>query len=253
MRDPKKTLEENYLDLNFKSAYASTESLIALEKQVELYHSQKHKKFIFVWEYGYYFSTLLIQKSHIHKSYLVLAALYTEANSAIRATFNLNLQGYHSDSIVTLRKAHESVIRILACRKNPQNTWKILSSSDISKASGKIKLDLKWVYDLESSFTHSNKLKTFQAGKDLLEGKEKLGVSWGPQQNEKEFFTSACLSVFWLFVLIKSANKIFSNQIEKIWLDKQTESCEFLKDYLKERKSTLFEECAKVEKSLLVF
>jgi hypothetical protein len=248
--DPNKTIDENYPELNFKSSVASNNSLYDAELEVRTTLNKRFNNYIYIWEYGYYFTSLFIRHSSIHKSYITIAALFTEVHSALRTSFLLNLSGYHADSVVLLRKVHESLIRAIACRVNPPKMWDIIQSSSIGKIENGIGLNLKKLYNVESTFTHSNKMKSFQSGIDLKSGRVDIGVNYGPQINIKEFDYSAKVSIFWLYATIKVLPKLFPGQISNSWLALQGESAELMHDFLENCKSSLLDECLRIDKCL---
>jgi hypothetical protein len=230
--DPDKTIPENYPGLNFDSAYTSNASLYDAESDCRLALYTKHKKAVYIWEYGFYFFSLVISNSSVHRSYLPLAALITEAHSALRCAFLLNLNGYHPDAFALLRKTHECVIKVLACKTQPKKMWSIGFDTGRGKAEHIIGVDFKKVWTLESSFTHSNLMKLFEAGKDLQDSSKEIGVSYGPQLNNQQFGAVINTSVFWLFVLIESMPYIFPGQIRDNWISQKDQSAKLLKDYL---------------------
>lgn len=170
--DPKKSIDKNYPALNFEAAFNSNLSLYNAERECTKVLNKKFEIYVYIWEYGFYFMSLFIHHSKIHKSYIILAALVTEIQSAIRTAFLLNIQGYHADSVVLLRKAHESFVRALASKANPKQIWNIIQAKDVVTMGNKIKLDLKQLYAVESSYTHSNKMKSFKSGIDLQSGSD---------------------------------------------------------------------------------
>lgn len=230
--DPNKTIPENYPDLNFDAAYSSNLSLYDAESDARFVLYYRHKKAVYIWEYGFYFFSLIFTHASLHRSYLPLAALITEAHSALRGSFLLNLNGYHSDAFAILRKAHESIVKAIACKTKPQNMWNIGFGTSREKAEHVIGVDFKKTWALESSFTHSNLMKLFEAGKDIQNPYKKVGVSYGPQINDKQFGAATNTPIFWLYVLIESLAYIFPGQISKYWLSKKDESARLLRDYL---------------------
>lgn len=238
-----------YPKLHFEAAFSTTQSLIDVEEYCKNELITHSRPYIQTWEYGFYFVSLFITKTTIEKSYMVIASLFTEAHSAIRASFLLNNMGYHSDSIALLRKTHESVVRAIAVKFRPDITWNIVQEKSISKLENRyIKINLNAVYKVESSFTHSNQMKTMKAGMDLKAGVDPLGISYGPQLDDKLFSYSAKLSIFWLYVMIQSIPKLFPNQIPAHWLTNQDESAAYLHNYLVIHKSSLAQDCKDVDK-----
>jgi hypothetical protein len=248
--DPEKPITENYPNLNFDASMQSNLSLYDAEADSKLALYPKFNNYIFIWEYGFYFLSLFIQHSSIHKSYITLAALFTEAQSSLRSSFLLNLQGYHPDAIALLRRTHESTVRAIACKIQPQKMWSIIMDSSIQKAEHSFGVSLKTIYRLESSFTHSNTLKSFQSGIDLQSGKENIGVAYGPQINDKEFSLAAKISIFWMYTLIRVLPSIFPKQVSEYWLSKQQDSAKLLKDYLMATRSSLAEDLKQIDTCL---
>ncbi len=248
--DKSKTINENYPGLNFNAAFDSNASLYDAESTSQVVLNEKFKTYIYIWEYGYYFASYFIAKSSIDNSEAPIAALFTDAHSSIRGSFLLNLKGYHAESIALLRKCHESLIRALAVKANPKNIWNIVQASDIRKTEHSVGLELNTLYNLESSFTHSNKLKLFKIGIDLQSGKKDIDVHYGPQINEQEFSYTSKVSLFWLYALIKSATKLFPGRANEYWMSKEEESSRLLFDYLQETKSALAKECDQINQAL---
>lgn len=248
--DKNKTIQENYPNLIFDAATESNINLFDAEQLISTIQHEKFRNYIYIWEYGYYFISYFISKSAIDNSETPIAALFTEAHNALRGSFLLNLRGYHSDAITLLRKVHESVIRSLAIKKNPKNIWNIVQASDIRKTEHSVGLDLNRLYNLESSFTHSNKLKVFRIGIDLNAGKTDISVEYGPQVKEKEFSLTAKISIVWIFFLIKAAPKLFPGRGNEYWLSRYEESAKLMKNFLEESKSSLTSDCNQIEKSL---
>lgn len=230
--DPDKTIPENYPSLNFDAAMVSNLSLYDAESEarVQLYNS--HKQSVYIWEYGYYFFSLIFRHAHLHRSYLPIAALVTEAHTALRGSFLLNLNGYHPDAFALLRKAHECTIKALAMKKEPQKSWQIGFSTSRQVSESKIGVDFKMAWTLESSFNHSNLMKLFKAGKDIQDTTIQASVSYGPQVDNKQFGAAMNTSIFWLYVLTSSLSYLFPGQINKDWLNQKEESTKLLDDYL---------------------
>lgn len=237
--------------LNFDASFRTNIGLYEAEDicKKDLYsHS---KPYIVAWEYGYYFISLFIGKSSIHYSYGVIASLFTEAHSALRGSFLLNLYGYHGDSIVLLRKTHESLIRAIAIRIKSSLTWNIVQEKSIKKLENRyLKIDLSKVYKIESSFTHSNQMKAFEVGMKINSGNKEYGISYGPQIDAKTFSLTAKLSIFWLYSMIQSIPYLFKEQVQDYWMAKKEASTQYMFDYLKEGKSSLAEDTQKINKAL---
>lgn len=229
--DPNKTIPENYPGLNFDAAYLSNLSLYDTESDCRSTLYRKHSSTIYIWEYGFYFFSLIFNHA-LHKSYLPLAALITEAQSALRCSFLLNLNGYHSDAFALLRKAHESVIKTLAGKKQPQKMGKIGFGTSRERAENIIGIDFKHIWHLESSFNHSNLMKFFEAWKDIQNSNKEIGVPYGPQINNVQFGAAINTSIFWLYVLIRSLPYIFPDQLSEYWLKQRNESAKLMKDHL---------------------
>jgi hypothetical protein len=229
--DPSKTIPENYPGLNFDAAYLSNLSLYDAESDTRLILYKKHGSSIYIWEYGFYFFSLIFNHA-IHRSYLPLAALITEAQSALRCSFLLNLNGYHSDAFALLRKAHESIIKTLASKKQPQKMGKIGFGTGRGRAESIIGVNFERVWSLESSFNHSNVMKFFEAWKNVQNSNKKIGVAYGPQINNKQFGAAISTSIFWLYVLIQSLPYIFPDQLSEYWLRQKSESAKLMKDRL---------------------
>lgn len=228
--DPQKPIAENYPTLNFDAAMDSNLSLYNAEDQARYALHTQNRTYVYIWEYGYYFISLIYKYGIPHKTYLPLAALFTEAHSALRGSFLLNMTGYHSESFVLLRKAHECIVKLLASRRQPLKTWKMVFNSDRQRAEGILSIKLESLWRLASSYTHGNQMKIFESAKNM-ETDTDVGVSFGPQINNKEYRASANGSIFWLYVLVKTLPEIFPG-IGNEWTDKQDESARLLREYL---------------------
>jgi hypothetical protein len=236
--DPEKTIPENYPNLSFDAALASNVSLYDAESEARSELYEKHKQSVFIWEYGFYFFSLIFNHTHLHRSYMPLAALVTEAHAALRGAFLLNLDGYHSNALAQLRISHECAIKALATRISPEKFWTIASENGNQKLEHKIGVDFSSLWNLESSFIHSNKLKIFSAGKEAVEQEVVVSVSYGPQIDHKLFRTAMNTSIFWLYVLTKSLPYLFPGQVNEKWLKQQAESSKLLRDYIISTKSS---------------
>lgn len=239
--DPEKTIPENYPTLNFDAALASNASFYDAESEskVALYYA--NKKQVYIWEYGFYFFSLVFKHGNVHRSYMPLAALATEAHSSLRASFLLNLNGYHSDTLALLRKTHECVIKVLAMRTEQKQFWKIGFSTSRQQSEHKIGVDFSSPWNLESSFTHANLIKLFEAGRDAKDASKEAAVSYGPQIDHKQFRAAMNMGIFWLYVLIKSLPYIFPGQISNYWLNLKDDSAKLLKDHLTASKALIKE------------
>ena len=103
--------------------------------------------------------------------------------------------------------------------------------------------------NLESSFLHSNKLKIFTAGIDSQKEKN-VAIPYGPQLNDIEYRIAASISIFWIYILILIAPRLFPSQLHKSWLEIQKESCKLFRDYIKDSQSKLFEAAELIENIL---
>lgn len=245
-----KPLEEVYPNLCWDKSFSGILDICDTEKQCTLYFVKKYSYYIKIWEYGYYFISLLIQRSSVHKSYAPLAALYSEAHSSLRCSFLCNVQGYHPEAISLLRRVHECCTKLIACRSFPKNIWNIVQSTSLQKAESDLGLNLKWIYNIESSFLHSNKLKVFDTGFKLKENLD-ISIPYGPQLNDKEYSTAAAISIFWMYVLVLVAPRLFPDQIPSLWMNKYKESYMLLRDYISmPAESKLIKEAENIEKIL---
>lgn len=249
MDNKKKSLEEKYLNLNWKNSCIGIQSIIKTENECSLYFLSRYSYYIKIWEYGYYFLTLMIQKSKVHKSYSTLTALYSEALTSLRCSFLCNINGYPPEAISLLRRTHECCTKLMASKAFPQKIWKIVQSSSLKKAESDLKIDLKWLNNLESSFLHSNKLKIITAGIDSQKEKN-VAIPYGPQLNDMEYRTAASISIFWIYILILIAPRLFPAQLHKSWLEIQKESCKLFRDYIKDSQSKLLEAVEQIENIL---
>jgi len=248
--DINKPLEKRYPTLRWDKSMSGMLGLMDTEEECSLYFVKKYSLYIKIWEYGYYFISLLINKSSIDKSYAPLAALYSEAHSSLRCSFICNIKGYHPDAISLLRRVHECCTKLIAGKSFPKKLWSIVQSSSLQSAESNLGINLKWIYNIESSFLHSNKLKVFETG-FKLKSNSKIAIPYGPQLNDIEYTTAAALSIFWLYVLVLVAPRLFPDQVPLFWLDKHKESCRVLKDYLvKPKGNKLFKEVENIENIL---
>jgi len=248
--DINKPLEKLYPNSCWGKSMLGMMDLMDTEEECSLYFVKKYSLYIKIWEYGYYFISLLINKSSVDKGYAPLAALYSEAHSSLRCSFVCNIKGYHPEAISLLRRVHECCTKLIAGKSFPKKLWFIVQSSSLQRAESDLCINLKWIYNIESSFLHSNKLKVFDTGFKLKENSE-IAISYGPQLNDKEYTTAAALSIFWLYVLVLVEPRLFPDQIPSFWMNKHKESCKLLKDYLaKPIGNKLFKEVKNIEKIL---
>lgn len=230
--DPEKTIPENYPNLNFDAALSSNLSLYDAESEAKAALYGDNKGAVYIWEYGFYFLSLIFRHTSLSPTYAPLAALVTEAHSAIRGSFLLNLDGYHSDAFALLRKAHECTIKALAMKTKPSKFWQIGFSTDRQTSEHKIGVDFKSHWTLESSFNHSNLMKLFETGKKVQDKDENIGVSYGPQIDQKQFRAAINTQIFWLYILTRSLSYLFPKQISAEWLSRKDEPAKLLRDYL---------------------
>lgn len=230
--DPEKTIPENYPTLNFDAAITSNSSLYDAENEAKVVLYYANKKQVYIWEYGYYFFSLIFKHGNVHRSYLPFAALITEAHSGLRASFLLNLEGYHSDALALQRKTHECIIKVLAMKTEPKQFWKIGFSTSRQQSEHKIGVDFSSPWNLESSFNHANLMKLFEAGRGAQDPAWEPAVSYGPQIDDKQFRAAMNTGIFWLYVLIKSLPYIFPGQISSYWLNLKDDSAKLLRDHL---------------------
>lgn len=228
--DPEKPISENYPTLLFDRATESNLLLYGAEDNARYTLHKKFNNYVYIWEYGYYFISLIFHHP-LHKSYMPVAALITEAHTALRGAFLLNLNGYHPEAFTLLRRAHESIVKAIASKIKSLKTWTIVFSNGTQKAEIIIGVDFKAIWKVESSFVHSNYIKVFEAARNI-DNDDHPGVSFGPQMDEKLFKTAANISIFWLYVLVETLPYTFANQMGDDWISKQKDSAKILKDYL---------------------
>ncbi|MBI4089092.1 MAG: helix-turn-helix domain-containing protein [Candidatus Levybacteria bacterium] len=228
--DPERPISENYPTLHFDRATESNLLLYDAEDRARYILHSKFNNYVYIWEYGYYFISLIF-KHPLHKSYMPLAALVTEAHTALRGAFLLNLNGYHPEAFTLLRRTHESTVKAIASKIKSLKTWNIVFSTGTQKAESIIGVEFKKIWTVESSFVHSNYIKVFEAAKNM-DNDNNPGVSFGPQMDEKLFKTAANISIFWLYVLVKTLPYVFANQMGDAWISRQEDSAKLMKDYL---------------------
>ena len=232
-KEEKKFLEDFYPNLNWGKSYYGVIGINKAENECSFYFNEKYKSLIKRWEYGYYFLMLLFRNTTLHKSYSIIIALYSESIDSLRCSFLNNINGYHPESLSLLRRVHECTIKMIACKDNPEKTWTIIQSSSLQKTQSELKINFSWIYKLQGNYLHANKLKLIDIGKKW-NSKGPIGISYGPQLNDKEFIVSMNLSIFWIYILILVASRLYPGQISKTWLDKHKESCKLFRDYLQE-------------------
>jgi len=230
--DPQKPIHENYPTLDFDAAYRSIMALYDAESMSRQLLHDANRQYIYCWEYGYYFFSLIFSHSKPMRSTLPLAALISEAHTALRSSFLLNLYGYHPDAYALLRRAHESTMKAIAGKKEPGKIWKVSFAKNRQKVESMIGMNFKGIWAVESSFAHSNSIKLFETGISLQRPEKDMGIFYGPQRNEKQFRAVANTSIFWLYVLTRSLSYILTGQISSFWMTKQHDSAKFLKDHL---------------------
>jgi len=244
-----KYLEELYPNLSWDESYVCIIKIIDTENKCSQYFSSKYSNYIKIWEYGYYYLTLMLQNSKFHKSYAPLIALYSESLTSLRCSFQCNINGYHPEAISLLRRVHECCTKLIASKTFPKKIWDIVQSSSLQKAESDLGINLKWLYRLESSFLHSNKLKIIIKG--IESQKEKVvSIPYGSQLNDKEYLVAANISIFWIYVLALIAPRLFPDQLPDFWLVKHNDSCKLFKDYLNNTKSKLVGAAEQIENIL---
>lgn len=249
--DPEKTIPENYPALDFDAALKSNLALYDAESDTKFLIYNVHKQDVYIWEYGYYFFSLIFSHARLDKTYLPFAVFVSEAHTALRSSFLLNLQGYHPDAIALLRKAHECTIKALAMRTEPKQFWQTGFSKSREQSEHKIGVDFKAPWSVASSFSHGNLMKLFEVGRDIHDSSIDISVTYGPQIDHKLFSVAINTSIFWMFVLTKSLPYLFTDQISDVWLSKKDEAAQLLKDYLVSKKA-LTKEILSFETALVV-
>lgn len=239
--DPSRTFPENYPLLNFKEALAFNNTVYDAESEARMILYNQFKGSIYIWEYGFYFFSLIFKHTHLNRNYMHLAAVITEANSALRSSFLLNLYGYHSDAIALLRKTHECTIKALAMRTDPKKTWSIGLATSREKSEQRIGVNFELPWKFESSFVHANGMKLMETAKDMFDPNKTVSVSYGPQIDNKDFAVGINTGIFWLYILTKSLSYIFQGQITDQWLEQKESSAKLLKDYLSTNKAFIKE------------
>lgn len=227
-----KTFEELYPELNWRRSYEAITRLGVVENECAQYFVGKYNGYIKIWEYSYYYISLIIQKSNVDKSYGMLASMYTEAYSSLRCSFECNIKGYHAEALSLLRRVHESVIKMIAIKVFPKNAFNIAQNPSIQGPESKLKIKMKWINTVESSFLHSNVIKAFEVGKAIID-KDTFPISYGPQLNDFQFQSGANLSIFWMYVIALVSPRIFPDQLSRLTLIKNAETCRLLSDFLK--------------------
>ena len=248
--DPEKTIPENYPELDFGAALKSNTDLYDAESNTRFLVYNAHKQDVYIWEYGYYFFSLIFNHARLDKTYLPFAVLVSEAHTALRSSFLLNLQGYQPDAIALLRKAHECIIKALAMRTEPKQFWQTGFAKSREQSEHKIGVDFKGPWSIESSFSHGNLMKLFEVGKGIQDSSIDVSVTYGPQVDQKLFSVAMNTSIFWLFVLTKSLPYLFTGQIGDIWLAKRDAAAKLLRDYLASKKA-LTKEVQSFESALI--
>ncbi len=237
-------------DLNFAAAKEANLSIYDAEAECKQILYPQFKDYVFVWEYGFYFLSLAIKHTNLNRSYGIIAAFHVEAMTSLRAAFLCNLNGYQNDSINTLRRVHDSAIRALFSRYQPQKMATIVNTSSLQGFHASLKMSfLNEQYRVLSSFTHANKMKAIKTWKEVNTG-ELEAMAYGCQTDAKMFSYSAKVSIFWLYFLIRVIPILFENQVNQYWLDRQKESLRMLYEYLIATKSTLAQSCEQLEASL---
>lgn len=248
--DPEKTIPDNYPELDFNAALKSNMALYDAESDTKFLVYNAHKQDVYIWEYGYYFFSLIFNHARLDKTYLPFAVLVSEAHTALRSSFLLNLQGYHPDAIALLRKAHECTIKALAMRTEPKRFWQTGFAKSREQSEHKIGVDFRGPWTVASSFNHGNLIKLFEVGKRIQDASLEVSVAYGPQIDHKLFSVAMNNSVFWLFVLTKSLPYLFTGQIGNAWLAKRDAAAKLLRDYLVSKKA-LVKEIQSFETSLV--
>ena len=234
---------ESYSDLN---------RIMSLEDQCELYFDKKFHDYVVIWQYGFHYLTLLLDHNlKPDRTYMPFVAYFTEAHSALRASFTINMHGYNSDAIAILRKAFESLLKAAVSKANPFNFENIWRSKNTNKLERALDIKLESIHKITSSFMHSNNHKVATAVIQYYSDKEeKAPVTYGPQTDDFWFGYAACLSIFLMYISVKFLPKIFPKQIDEIWLSKNDECARLMKYYLDSRKSGFAEDCKQIDNCL---
>lgn len=235
--DPEKTIPDNYPELNFEAALKANLALYDAESDTKFIIYNAHKREVYIWEYGYYFFSLIFSHARLEKSYLPFAVLVSEAHTALRSCFLLNLMGYHPDAIALLRRTHECAIKALAMRTEPKKIWQTGFAKSREQSEHKIGVNFVSPWSLASSFSHGNLMKLFEVGRDIQNPLIDVTVTYGPQVDHKLFSVAINTSIFWLFILTKSLPYLFPNQIGKEWLVQKDGAVKLLKDFLVSKKA----------------
>lgn len=250
MKNNVQIFDLSFYSINLDAAYKANLSLYDAEDQCKIALYRKFKEYIGVWEYGYYFLSLAIKCTNLDRSYGVIAAYFSEAITSIRAAFLSNLHGYHSDSINSLRRVHDSAVRSLALRHKPRTLERIVQSSGLQSFHSQLGLSsFNILYYGPSSYTHGNKLKIIETWR-MIRSQELTAIDYGCQIDEKKFSYSAKISIFWLYFLLRVVPILFEKQVNSYWLNNQQESLRLLKDYLVATKSSLADNCDELETAL---
>lgn len=106
--------------------------------------------------------------------------LYPEALKTLHCAFEIGLNGYYDESLMLVRSAYETFVRIVYVSCNPSDYDSIfVKIKDRPKfivtnfVEDDLKVDWRWIYHLLSAVTHSKKHKAFSARKSLIEGPKK--------------------------------------------------------------------------------
>ena len=215
----------------------------------------KYKSWVQRWEQAFSVFDNLVSKTKIHPSYGPLAGLVSEAHSSLRVAYLTSLKGYYPEALSILRRVHQAVVKTIYCKKISLDHIQI-KIQDVLKTSpagfeAKLGWDLKWLYNIESGYTHSDVLQIYKTFKSRNKPTE---IPYGPQipqyyQNMEEFQSVANASIFWLLIVIKFYPWVFKKMIDMTKIEDYQETIELLESYLKQSaKGNLFREYEKMTK-----
>lgn len=217
-------------------ANKSTEAILNL-MQTEEGISQKfvlddrYSSYFNVWEQAYDLLTRFSKETSLHKTYGGLAGWMSEAHSSLRTSFTCNTSGYHEDAATLIRRVHESTTKMIAAKIDNSQYGRILLSTDVRKQEHVIGVDWYTLYRVGAAFAHSDQIQAIEITKAIIEGNE-YAVPYGPQFNRRRFQWAANVSIFWMYILINSAPRVFHKQINQSWIDDQQKVADLTLDYL---------------------
>ena len=248
LRDPATdSIMMEYPELPYKAARAFNMDLYAGENACGTLFLRDFRVFIPVWEFSYYFLTTYLDGAVVRPQGAMSAGLFSEGHAALRASFLLQRHGYQPDAIASMRRAHESLIRAVACQLFPMKAETIVRSTDIARTEHDLKLNFQRLYKLESGFVHSNRARVAETMVAVHSNTEPPS-QYGPHYAKELHDVLSKMAAFWLYFGISVVPIVIPPEVnQNDWLKAQADARGLLSGYLKDSGSGLAADCSEVD------